>query len=370
MDHQLSRNRFLRQVGLDPQCSRPQKICTINVRGRHWSEEHELATILNGDFCAVTVRDRPLSKAPTLTVAAVAEFCTGDETAKKSRSQQSHPSIETQRGEASNASQSGEPGTQHREKEKDSNPKEGKEKPNPDDSSLMQTYQTQTEGYVPRILGNNSCGSPFDRADYDFQAEEEARLRIIQQGEEEIRTLIEETVEVVGEFNIMEEIRGLRDRRDPRIGLLTHGLAERHLGTKRVEIVIGRALDLQHICRKIIDAWLQDIQWQRMKIFFVSPQPFEIDPDDREWIHLLVDFRPDLIGTQLLVRVAFIFHSGEEGELEATRTSTPTVPGVYDRLGLMPICDQNDATCLLSVLRVHFYQPGDRIPLAWEVLHD
>ena len=364
VDHQLSRDHFLRQVGLDIHCSRPQKICIITIRGRHWPEELKFATTLHGDLCSVTVRNRPISKAPTLTTEALESFCPGDDIKAKSRSQQSHPSIETQRHDISNTSQNDEP-EDSRGKGKVNTATQGdKDNPHHDDSSLMQMYHFDYVNGTQPARVNNSCDIPGDRADYDFQTEEEARRRIIQQGEEEIRALIEETVEIFGEFNLLEEIRGLRGRRDLRIGLLTHGLAERHLGTKQVELEVGRAMDLQYICRRVTGAWLHDIQWQRMKILFVFPQPFEADPDGREWIHLLVDFRPNLEGTQLLVRVAFIFHNGEEGDLEAVRIHTPVAPDLIDRLGLMHICEQRDATCQLSVLRVHFYELAGRIPVS------
>ena len=66
VDHQLTRQTFLMQIGLAVVCLHPHKLCTISIRGRFWREEHEWATILDGDYCTVSIRNRPLSKAPSL----------------------------------------------------------------------------------------------------------------------------------------------------------------------------------------------------------------------------------------------------------------------------------------------------------------
>ena len=62
----MSRKTFLMQIGLALACIYPHKLCTISIRGRVWREEHEWATILDGDYCTVSIRNRPLSKAPSL----------------------------------------------------------------------------------------------------------------------------------------------------------------------------------------------------------------------------------------------------------------------------------------------------------------
>ena len=362
VDHQTTRDLFLRKVGMELQCSRPQKNCIVTIRGRHWSEEHDLATILNGDYCTIVVRNRPLSTAPKLTTEALDALCT-DEPVAKPRDQQSHPSIETQHHNASDAGSN--KGTLAQSERPNERPAVGSSESiqHNDDSSLMQMYSPGTHSNTSMPHGNSSCLIPMDRADYEFQAEEEARQRIIQQANEQLRLLIQETVDLAGEYQILEEIRGLLGRQDSRISLVTHGLAARHLGTKRIDLERGRALDTQYICRKIADAWLDDIQWHNMRIIFVSPQPYGVDPEERDLIHLLVDFRPDLVGIPLLVQVSFMFHGGEEGEFETTRTRDTLVYEIFERLGLTHICEQTEATCYFSTLRVRYFQLEDRLPI-------
>ena len=369
--HQITKEQFLRQVGLDPHCSRPHKLCIVTIRGRHWDDEHEFATILNGDFCTITVRNRPLSRAPQL-AGGQGGTCDNDAAeANRPRHQQDLSSRASGAGglqnhsEGYSQSQVDEAATSepiHGGRARNDSGATGGTN-NHDDSSLVQAHIRIACGSISLPLGNISLDSPMERADYDFQAEEEIRTRNIQQGEEQLRLLIQETVALHGEYHLFAEIRALLEREEPEITLVTHGLAARHLGSKQVTLDNRRALEPRHIIGRIIEAWISEIQWETMKIIYVTPQPFEVDPENRDWIHLIVDFRPNLEGIPLLSRISFFFHGGDEGEFETTRLTLPHLAEIFERLGLEHICGQREASCRISTLRVRFYQLEDRIPI-------
>ena len=143
--------------------------------------------------------------------------------------------------------------------------------------------------------------------------------------------------------------------------IVTHGLSTRHLGTKQIELDRRFALDTMHLVLKIWEAWRFEIQWHRMDLSFVSPQPFEWQQEDVEPIHILLDFHPHRGGVALLTMINMVFTDGDQGEYESARVHGLTGADIRDAVGLGHLCAQ--MTCRLSVLRTRTFQMQQQIEM-------
>ena len=105
VDHLLTKDAFIWQVGMSPFCEQPNRVCTTVLRGRPWMEGDDQRRIEDGDHAEITIRPRPMSRAPQIQRHDRQEECDRSVSPERTREQESRPSIETERSETSASSE-------------------------------------------------------------------------------------------------------------------------------------------------------------------------------------------------------------------------------------------------------------------------
>ena len=161
------------------------------------------------------------------------------------------------------------------------------------------------------------------------------------------RDIIERTVQVFDQDNIMSEIGGLARHREGWVTVFLLGIVDTQVGTKIINVNVHEMQDFLDLMVLVRRAWLTHVQVELFDLHYVTPQPPPAQTDGYDGITLLCDFRPR--HHQIPVAVLTITDYEEDSSMDLTAYRVnPLTTCIYlqEITGLVMVCERNaECTC-------------------------
>ena len=168
------------------------------------------------------------------------------------------------------------------------------------------------------------------------------------------RDIIERTVQVFDQDNIMSEIGGLARHNNGWVTVFLMGIVDTQVGTKIINVNVHEMQDFLDLMVWIRRAWITHVQVDLLDLHYVNPQPPPAQTDGHDGITLLCDFRPRHHQIPVAILTITDYDEDSSMDLSAYRVNPMTTcTNLQEITGLVMVCEHN-AECSCSKGGRHF----------------
>ena len=196
-------------------------------------------------------------------------------------------------------------------------------------------------------------------------------IDLIRQETQRVRQLTEATTPIFGSDMIEEEVTSLRLRSpNGAISLTMHALRFAHLATRTQRFQLQEMEFMIDLYSRIRFHWRDQLREnEQMNIHYVHRQPYTLDDQGQEALHLILDMNPEQGGfPELLVTTRYHGENRADPQIfESFRNYIPMrrCHDLLDDAGLSVMCTQEHTQCECSTTTLDYMQPEERFNSYW-----
>ena len=213
------------------------------------------------------------------------------------------------------------------------------------------------------------------RQEQDFQQTRMRLIDLIRQETQRIRQVTEATTPVHGAEQIESEVTNLRIRNQNGAVLLTmHALRFTHLATRtqlfQIRPQIQEGEFMIDLYTRIRFHWRDQLRENELlRIYYIHRQPYALDEDGQEALHLLLDMNSEQGGVpELMVITRFYGEQGASSPIYMTHRNYVPWRRCHDMLedaGLTILCEGAHNRCECSTTALDYMLPDERFDSYW-----